>query len=107
MTVPAAVRTDWHSHSSRTDGADDAERMADAAQRAGLGVWGLSDHVRADSTWLDDYVTVTRALRRDGLTIHCGVEAKLLDTSGRLDLPPGLPALDYVLVADHQFPSAT
>ena len=34
------------------------------------------------------------------------MEAKILDSSGRLDLPADLPALDHVLVADHQFPGA-
>lgn len=96
--------TDWHTHSDRTDGASSAAAMADAAVVAGLRVWGLSDHVRASTTWLPDYVAATRSLRRDGLDIRCGVEAKLLDTSGALDLPAALPQLDYVLIADHQFP---
>ena len=104
--VPAAA-TDWHTHSSLTDGADDAAAMADAAAAAGLTAWGLSDHVRADSDWVPGYVETVRAMRRDGLTILVGVEAKLLDAEGRLDLPPGLPTLDHVLVADHQFPSPT
>jgi putative hydrolase len=96
---------DLHTHSDLTDGADSPEAMADAAQAAGLHTWGLSDHVRADSDWVPEYVTRVRALRRDGLVIRCGVEAKILDDSGRLDVPAGLPSLDYVLVADHQFPS--
>jgi putative hydrolase len=78
--------------------------MADAAVRAGLTLWGMSDHVRADTTWLFEYAVATRAIRRDGLRVRCGVEAKLLDTAGHLDLPLELPSLDYVLVADHQFP---
>ena len=74
---------------------------------AGLHTWGLSDHVRADSDWVIDYVRLVRGLRMHEMQIRCGVEAKILDTSGRLDLPATLPRLDYVLVADHQFPSAT
>ncbi len=101
----ADERADWHTHSDRTDGVDSAEAMADAAVRAGLKVWGLSDHVRAATTWVPEYVEATRLIRRDGLEIHCGVEAKLLTTAGRLDLPSTLPDLDYVLVADHQFPA--
>jgi putative hydrolase len=97
---------DLHTHSDLTDGADSPEAMADAAQAAGLQTWGLSDHVRADSDWVPDYVTRVRGLRRDGLVIRCGVEVKILDDPGRLDLPARLPALDYVLIADHQFPSA-
>ena len=98
-------RSDLHTHSDRTDGRSSVDDMADAAVAAGLGVWGLSDHVRASTGWLTDYVAATQRLRREGLQIRCGVEAKLLDTSGALDLPSSLPNLDYVLVADHQFPS--
>jgi putative hydrolase len=95
---------DLHTHSSLTDGRDEPEAMADAAAAAGLHTWGLSDHVRADSDWLPGYARRVRALRRDGVTIRVGVEAKILDTAGRLDLPSSLPPLDYVLIADHQFP---
>lgn len=95
---------DWHTHSSRTDGQDSLELMADAAVAAGLHSWGISDHVRADTGWLPDYVQAVRELRRVDLEVRCGVEAKVLDTTGRLDLPANLPAMDYLLIADHQFP---
>lgn len=101
-----AGATDLHTHSDRTDGADCVEAMADAAVASGLSTWGISDHVRASTPWVAEYVLATRAIRREGLAIRCGVEAKILDRSGRLDLPPTLPALDYVLVADHQFPGS-
>lgn len=104
MTTGNDERSDWHTHSDRTDGEASAAAMADAAVGAGLTLWGLSDHVRADTTWLFEYVAATRSIRREGLRVRCGVEAKLLDTTGRLDLPAELPSLDYVLVADHQFP---
>ncbi|SHF54297.1 putative hydrolase [Jatrophihabitans endophyticus] len=98
--------SDLHTHSTLTDGTADPDAMADAAAAAGLHTWGLSDHVRADSDWVGDYAVRVRALRRPGLTIRCGVEAKILDAAGRLDLPSRLPRLDYVLVADHQYPGA-
>ena len=80
--------------------------MADAARTAGLRVWGLADHVRADTTWLPEYATRIRGLSRPDMVIRCGVEAKILDPLGRLDLTRRLPRLDYILIADHQFPSA-
>jgi putative hydrolase len=80
--------------------------MAQTAAGAGLAVWGLSDHVRADTTWLPEYERVIHELRVDGLEIRCGVEAKMLNGTGQLDLPGRLPALDYLLIADHQFPGA-
>lgn len=105
MTIDRA--TDWHTHSSLTDGADTWDAMAEAASAAGLATLGASDHVRRDTSWLPEYVTEIRALDgRSGLRVMCGVEAKMLDSSGRLDFPAAAPALDYVLVADHQFPAA-
>ncbi len=99
-----AAAVDWHTHSDLTDGADSPDAMVDAAAAAGLAGWGLSDHVRADSDWVDGYVRRVRAMHRGGLQVFCGVEAKILDRAGRLDLPVHLPELDHVLVADHQFP---
>jgi putative hydrolase len=103
-SVAVDTGVDLHTHSDFTDGADSPSRMADAALAAGLHTWGLSDHVRSDSGWLFEYAKTVRALRRPGLVIRCGVEAKILDSHGRLDLPADLPPLDHVLVADHQFP---
>lgn len=100
---------DRHTHSTTSDGHDDLDTMAEAATAAGLHTWGISDHVRASTPWVPDYVREVRRLREvrqpeDGLSIECGVEVKMLDSAGRLDLPARLEGLDYLLVADHQFP---
>ena len=97
---------DWHTHSDTSDGADSLAAMATAAGAAGLHTLGLSDHVRTTTTWLPDYVATVRGLRVEGLQVRCGVEVKMLDAGGRLDLPSALPELDYLLVADHQYPGA-
>jgi putative hydrolase len=39
------------------------------------------------------------------VTVRCGLEAKILDTDGRLDLPPDHALADLLLAADHQVPS--
>lgn len=98
---------DLHTHSNLTDGTAPPHEMAAAAVAAGLHTWGLSDHVRADSDWVADYAKLVRGLRVDGLDIRCGVEAKIVNTTGALDLPQDLPDLDYILIADHQFPART
>lgn len=97
---------DWHTHSALTDGADDPEVMAAAASTSGLRLWGLSDHVRADSAWVPEYVDRVRRLDAGDVEVRCGVEAKILDQRGNLDLPSGISGLDYVLIADHQFPGS-
>jgi putative hydrolase len=104
VSVAIDVSSDLHTHSEITDGADRPETMADAAAHRGLHTWGLSDHVRADTPWLDDYAQTVRALKRENLDIRCGVETKILNQRGDLDLPSRLPHLDYILIADHQFP---
>lgn len=101
---------DWHTHSTVSDGADPLAAMLAAAATAGLHTWGASDHVRTSTTWVPEYVATVRELGRSdrareaGITVRCGVEVKMLDSAGRLDLPADLPELDYLLIADHQFP---
>jgi putative hydrolase len=97
---------DWHTHSDLTDGTASPEAMADAAWASGLRSWALTDHVRRDSDWVPEYIQRVRALRRDGLTVLCGIEAKILDARGAIDMPGKLAGLDTVLVADHQYPGA-
>jgi putative hydrolase len=101
---------DMHVHSTFSDGRNTiAENVATAHQR-GLGTICLVDHVRADSDWLPEFISATgdliegEAACAEPLTILRGVETKVLDQAGTLDLPPGLEALDHILVADHQFP---
>src|SRR6202044_1838134 len=81
-----------------------AENVRSARGRA-LRTLCLVDHVRRDTGWLPEFAAAVSALRDPrGPRILAGVEAKILDTSGRLDLPPGLDGIDLVLIADHQFP---
>lgn len=96
---------DHHVHSTFSDDAVASlgENIA-AAHERGLTTVRLVDHVRSSTTWVPEYLAALRAEPTLGLTVLTGVETKLLDTAGRLDLPPGLPPLDAILIADHQFP---
>lgn len=98
-------RSDLHVHSTFSDGASTVEENVASAAGHGLHTLGLVDHVRRDTTWVPSFVEAVRALDGTaGLRILCGVEAKILDTAGAVDMPADLPTLDYVLVADHQVP---
>lgn len=78
--------------------------MASAAGH-GMHTLGLVDHVRRSTDWLPSFVSALRALNGTaGLRILCGVEAKIPDVDGTIDMPGNMPSLDYVLVADHQLP---
>jgi putative hydrolase len=104
------VRTDHHVHSTWSDDATSSplENLA-AARDSGLTSIRMVDHVRTSTTYVPEFLADIAALPRiDGLEVLTGVEAKILDASGRLDLPPDLAVgpggVDRVLIADHQFP---
>ncbi|MCU1415326.1 MAG: histidinol-phosphatase [Microbacteriaceae bacterium] len=102
--MDSILRGDFHVHSTFSDDAVStvAENIA-AASAVGLTELRLVDHVRADTTWVPEFLAAVAAEPvPDGLTVFTGVETKMMDASGRLDLPA-----DYrgaVLIADHQFP---
>lgn len=92
-------------HSTFSDGASTLAENVEAAQERGLSTLCLADHVRRDTSWLAEFVDAVSAYRRlPGLRVLTGVEAKILDTTGQLDLPRAADGLDLILIADHQFP---
>ena len=102
----ALLRGDHHVHSTFSDDAvSTLAQNVEAAASAGLSTLRLVDHVRRSTTWVPEYLAAVRALRvPDGLTVLTGVEAKILDVAGALDVPPLPDGIDRILIADHQFP---
>lgn len=101
---------DYHVNSTFSDDARStlAENIA-AAHRAGLRTLRLTDHVRASTAWVPEFVAAVAAEKvPDGLTVLTGVEAKLLDVTGAVDTPADLVVgpggVDAVVIGDHQFP---
>lgn len=111
MTGPSPLLLgDHHVHSTFSDDARStlAENIA-AAHRAGLRTVRLTDHVRASTAWVPEFVAAVAAEPvPEGLTVLTGVEAKLLDVTGAVDTPAGLVVgaggVDAVVIGDHQFP---
>ncbi|MFS0911702.1 PHP domain-containing protein [Microbacterium sp. 179-I 3D2 NHS] len=104
--IRSALRGDHHVHSTFSDDAVStlAENVAAAAE-AGLSTLRLVDHVRQSTTWVPEYLAAVSKLSvPEGLTVLTGVEAKILDASGALDIPALPPGIDRILIADHQFP---
>ncbi|MDP5182296.1 histidinol-phosphatase [Blastococcus sp. BMG 814] len=102
--------TDHHVHSTWSDDAVSApvENLV-AARDTGLASIRMVDHVRTTTTWVPGFLAEVAALPRvEGLEVLTGVEAKILDATGRLDVPEDLVVgpggVDRILIADHQFP---
>jgi putative hydrolase len=104
------LRTDHHVHSTWSDDAVSSPlENLEAARAAGLASVRMVDHVRTTTTHVPEFLADIAALPRvHGLEVLTGVEAKILDASGRLDVPTDLVVgpggVDRVLIADHQFP---
>ncbi len=107
--IPVSLAEDYHVHSVFSDGVSTVADNVRAARRRGLRRLCLVDHVRRDTAWVPRFVAAVQPLREcPGVDILAGVEAKILDRAGRLDLPVAAGALagvDLVLIADHQFPA--
>jgi putative hydrolase len=96
---------DMHVHSTFSDGADRLEDNIAEAEALGLTALGCVDHVRASTEWVPDYVAAVNRLRSDTrVELRCGIEAKLMDTTGALDLPETIDGIDAIYAADHQVP---
>lgn len=98
-------RQDMHVHSTFSDGANSLEENVAEAESLGLVELGCVDHVRGDTDWVPSYAAAVAAMRgRTEVRLQCGIEAKLLDTAGALDLPEPCAGVDAIYAADHQVP---
>jgi putative hydrolase len=99
------LNEDWHVHSTFSDGVDSLEANVASAAARGIIRLGCVDHVRTDTTYVPEFVSSVRALQATtDIVLTAGVEAKLLDRAGTLDLPTSTAGVDFVYIADHQFP---
>jgi putative hydrolase len=106
MSAEPALDEDFHVHSTFSDGQSSLAQNVRAARERALRTLCLVEHVRRDTEWLPEFTAAVAPFRQQpGPRVLAGVEAKILDTSGRLDLPPVLDGIDLVLIADHQFPA--
>jgi len=103
------LRGDVHMHSTETDGKDDIEAMARAAQVAGHEYIAITDHSKslAMANGLDEaralaHAARVRAIDRlHGVRVMAGIECDIL-TDGTLDLHNDcLAALDIVIASIH------
>ena len=110
LVSAADIRGDLHLHTTATDGRDDIESMAAAAQRLGHSYIAVTDHSKAlaRANGLDEHRALAHAARVraldgrfDGLRLLAGIECDIL-ADGRLDLADDcLAQLDIIVVSVH------
>jgi len=107
MNSTAIPLQDMHVHSTFSDGKNTIEENIEEAESLGLETLTCVDHVRRDTDWLPSYVEAIERLRpTTEVKLVCGIEAKLLNTAGDLDLPELPAGIDRIYAADHQVPLA-
>jgi DNA polymerase (family 10) len=106
----ADLQGDLHCHTTATDGRDDIESMARAAQAAGLKYLAITDHSQAlamagglDESRALEHARAIRAVnaRLDGFTLLAGIECDIR-ADGTMDLADDcLAQLDLVIASVH------
>src|SRR5262245_23492546 len=110
LVTATDLRGDLHMHTTVTDGRDDLETMAAAAQRLGYSYVAITDHSKAlaMANGLDEHRALEHAARiralngtLEGLTLLAGIECDVL-ADGTLDLAEDcLAQLDVVIASVH------
>lgn len=97
---------DMHMHSTFTDGEGSVEEIARTAIERGLSRIAITDHVRKDSIYVPDYFEeIDRISARCGIEILKGVEAKVENFSGSVDVHADVrQKADLVIASVHRFP---
>jgi putative hydrolase len=104
MSVPVPDQ-DMHVHSTYSDGSGTVAENVIAAERAGLKALTCVDHVREGTDWAPAFAEEVRRLAAGTeIELRSGLEAKILDTSGELDLPEDTGGVDRIYAADHRVP---
>jgi len=105
------MRADYHTHSKFSDGEDLPEVLVEAGIEVGLSAIAITDHVRADSDWVWDYIDYVGEVAdyyKDKIKVICGVEAKITDLNGNIDIPEGADDhVDVVLASVHRLPTGS
>lgn len=94
-------------HTTWTDGNQSVRDVLEATREQGIHTVAITEHVRRDTDWFDEFVTDVRAESEHfpDITVLVGCEAKALDTAGDLDVTSELAGqCDIVLGSVHRFP---
>lgn len=99
---------DMHLHSNYSDGKNSLEEMILASIEVGYTHIAFTDHVWKTSEWVDNYINDINKLKikyEKYINIYSGVEAKVVDDLGNIDLDDKyIGQLDYICAAFHRIP---
>jgi putative hydrolase len=99
-------RVDGHLHTSWTDGESSVEVMHRAGEDAGLLGVLFSEHARHTSgDWFPAFAAEVRALNAVRCQAYVGVEVKIRDFDGSLDISESIAGTsDLIMASVHRFP---
>jgi len=85
--ILSGIKSDFHMHTNFTDGKSSVEEMIRAADENGLEKIAITEHIRADSAWVSEYIdAVKQARKNSSCDVVLGFETKLIDMDGTLDI---------------------
>jgi putative hydrolase len=104
--VKALPRFDWHVHANYTDGHASVDECIRKAEQEGLASIALTEHVRADSDWIERYCgEVSEAAKKTQVQVWCGAEARILNEAGDIHLSKdAVKHFDLIVASVHRLP---
>lgn len=96
-----------HLHSNFSDGKNSIEEMTKMAIKLGLERVTFTDHVRASTKWIDEYVKEIKRVQKKypEINIYSGIETKVINLDGNIDAKKSFfKKVDFVLAAFHRIP---
>ena len=97
---------DLHMHTNYTDGQNSLADMVFAANQKGLDTIAITEHVRANSDWVNRYVEDICKIRKNSYSnVILGFETKIIDMNGNLDIPKkALNFAEIIVCSLHRIP---
>ena len=99
-------RIDMHMHTDWTDGKFSMNEMIGRSMENGLAAVAITDHIREDSEYYDDYLDELRQCQlKFRSKIYSGFEAKISGTNGEIDISDDAAYKAEIVIASvHRIP---
>lgn len=97
--------TDLHIHSTWSDGINSIHEIVQQSKLKKLSTIAITDHIRNESTYFNDYYNEIKKMKVDGIVILTGFEVKIKNFQGEVDVSPAVSNKAEVQIASvHRFP---